>query len=318
MSFIKQLKMMAFGSRMKNFTDLMMKDVAKIYKDLDVDFEPRWFTFFSLLCEKNEEIPITKIAEELNQSHPAVIQVASMLEKKGLVKTRTDSIDQRKRLVSLSKKGKELANKMSPIWKEIKGATEDFIFDVEPAFLKIIEKLENSYKKKSLYKRIKERLSNKVMESAELIDYNSKYQKTFSLLNMLWLEATVGVSDHDLKVLTHPEKEIIKKKGIIKLLKLNDEIIGTFVLLPVNDKDCELCKFTVKNNYRGMGLGEFLLKDAIKCAKENGFESTFLFSHDKLKEATSLYKKVGFKFEKDHPHMKDHTGRCSFLMSIRN
>ncbi|MFC2106783.1 GNAT family N-acetyltransferase [Bacteroidota bacterium] len=318
MSFIRELEMMAFGSRMKNFTDTLMRDVASIYKDLNVNFEPRWFTFFMLLCKRDDEIPVTKIAEELNQSHPAVIQVVGKLEKIGMIKTRTDEVDHRKRLVSLTTEGKELAEKMSETWEEIRKATEDYIFEVEPDFLKIIERLEDSYQKESLYSRIKKGLSKRIKEQVEIINYDKKYQKEFSGLNLLWLDKYLGITNHDLEILNHPDKMILAKGGIIKLLKYQDEIIGTYALLPIEGNDCELCKFTVKNNFRGMGFGSLMLNHALKTSKTKGYNNTFLFSHEKLEEATLLYEKSGFKKVDTPVHMSDPTGRCSFVMSISN
>ncbi len=310
--------MMAFGSRMKNFTDTLMRDVARIYKDLDVDFEPRWFTFFMLLCERDEEITITKIAEELKQSHPAVIQVAHILEEEGLVTTRADKADLRKRLVSLTKKGKELANRMEPIWDEIRKATEDYVFEVEPDFLKIIDKLEDSYSKYSLYDRIKKGIGGKIKNNAEIVIFNASHKSDFRKLNLLWIEEYLGITDHDIKILNDPEKMIIESGGEIFLLKYEEEIVGCFALVPLGEKDCELCKFTVKHNFRGMGLGELLLQQALKEAANSGYGKTYLFSHENLKEATSLYTKSGFEMDVKPPEMTDPTGRCSFVMSFNN
>jgi len=52
MSFIKELETFAFGSRIKNLSDTLMRDMAMVYKELDIDFEPRWFTFFQLILQR--------------------------------------------------------------------------------------------------------------------------------------------------------------------------------------------------------------------------------------------------------------------------
>jgi hypothetical protein len=52
MDFIEELGTLAIGTRLKNLSELMMKDLARVYKDQDVDFEPRWFTFFQLILRK--------------------------------------------------------------------------------------------------------------------------------------------------------------------------------------------------------------------------------------------------------------------------
>ena len=44
------------------------------------------------------------------------------------------------------------------------------------------------------------------------------------------------------------------------------------------------------------------------------FHTEGLFTHEKLKEATALYIKAGFKEIEAHPGLYDPTGRCSVLM----
>ena len=49
MNFIKELGPLALGTRIKNLSELLMKDMARVYKEYGVDFEPRWFTLFQLI-----------------------------------------------------------------------------------------------------------------------------------------------------------------------------------------------------------------------------------------------------------------------------
>ena len=49
MGFINELGTLALGSRIKNLGELLMRDMAKVYKEQNIDFEPRWFTLFQLI-----------------------------------------------------------------------------------------------------------------------------------------------------------------------------------------------------------------------------------------------------------------------------
>ncbi len=40
MNYIQELGSRAFATRLKNFTDSLHRDVAQIYKDQDIEFEP--------------------------------------------------------------------------------------------------------------------------------------------------------------------------------------------------------------------------------------------------------------------------------------
>jgi len=72
---------LALGSRIKNLSDSLMRDMAKVFKEQEINFEPRWFTFFQLILRK-KEIAVTQLGRELNQTHPAVVQVINVPEKK--------------------------------------------------------------------------------------------------------------------------------------------------------------------------------------------------------------------------------------------
>ena len=49
--------------------------------------------------------------------------------------------------------------------------------------------------------------------------------------------------------------------------------------------------------YRGRGIGEALLRHALKVSKERGFAQTGLMVNSKNKTAWSLYEKLGFQTE---------------------
>lgn len=86
MDLIKQLGYLSLGTRFRILTDKLLQDVDKVYKSLDVDFEPRWFTVFYLINQR-ESISVTEIAIELGYTQPAVTQILNILIHKGLVKS---------------------------------------------------------------------------------------------------------------------------------------------------------------------------------------------------------------------------------------
>ncbi|RYZ91786.1 MAG: MarR family transcriptional regulator, partial [Sphingobacteriaceae bacterium] len=75
MSIIDDLQELAIGSRLKRLYDTFAKDVAQIYKDEELTFEPKYFTLYYLISRRGE-IGITEIADELALTHPGVIHLA--------------------------------------------------------------------------------------------------------------------------------------------------------------------------------------------------------------------------------------------------
>ena len=313
MSYIKELGLKAFGSRMKNLSDSLMQDVLKIYKEIHVDFEPRWFTIFQLLLAK-QAVPITEIANELEQSHPSVIQVVNVLEKKKLIISTKDENDQRKRLITLSKKGFELAHKLQDTWDDVFDSTSEILRESDPDFLEHIAQFERAYNHSSLYNRIRDRIKARMIHEISYIPYEQSFQQSFQSLNEDWLIKYLSISEHDRKMLNDPEKEIIHKSGFIYLALYQDEIIGSLAIQKVSPTACELSKFTVKEEFRGWGIGKSMLEFALKISKKEQYSTMLLYTHPKLNSATALYKQSGFKEINTFPGLSDPTGRCSVLM----
>ena len=262
MDFIEELGTLALGSRIKNLSELLMKDVSKIYKDQDYDFEPRWFTFFQLILKKGE-IPVTEIARELNQTHPAAIQVIHKLEKRKLISTRGDQSDKRKRLVRLTKKGRMLAEELQPLWNVIHQSAEEILAESDPELIGHIKKVEDAIKQKSTYRRIEEKLISQILQDIQFIPYSEKYIQDFRQLKEDWLNAYLTITAYDSKILSDPSGEIIKRNGKIFLMISKDKVIGTYALQMTGENECELTKFTVQKKYRGHKLGERMLEHAI-------------------------------------------------------
>jgi DNA-binding MarR family transcriptional regulator len=151
-NIINELGSLALATRLKNLSDRLAKDVAQIYKESDFDFEPRWFAVFYSLKDGNE-LAVMELSSMLQQSHPAVNQVANVLVKKGLVVERKDKLDQRKRLLKLSKKGLQLAADMEPLWAKIKEAN-DQLLKQSKNILASLEAVENALDKKSIKERL--------------------------------------------------------------------------------------------------------------------------------------------------------------------
>ena len=315
MNYIEELGPLALGTRIKNLAELMMKDMAGVYKDYGIEFEPRWFTFFQLILER-KKISVTQIATELNQSHPAVVQVVNVLEKKKLLSSSKDPKDKRRHLVQLTAKGKALAKQLLPVWKDVKEVSEEILSESVPDLIDKITKVEKVLKEKSTYERMNERRMKRLADELDFIPYQEQHIEDFRSLNEDWLRSHLEISDFDRKILQDPIKEILQKKGHITLMTAGNRIIGTYVLKRINDLDCELSKFTVHRDFRALKLGEKMLSYAIEEARTMGYHTMLLFTHQKLVAATQLYYKMGFEDLNTHPGMKDETGRCSILLKL--
>jgi DNA-binding MarR family transcriptional regulator len=155
MDLISELGTLAFASRLKRLSDWGMQSTLDVYKFYEIDFEPRFFPLFYYLSQKGEA-SIMELAENLNVSHPAVIQIARDLEKKGLIISKKSAEDARKRNLKLSKKGKNLLPKLQKIWAEIRSMNDEIIQTRELNIMKAIQEIEEVWAEKSYLERFKE------------------------------------------------------------------------------------------------------------------------------------------------------------------
>lgn len=292
MDHIIQLGSLAMSSRLKRLSEKFFHDVHEIYKMFDFDFEPKWFPVFHLLHTEGKN-SIGDIATKLGITHPAVNLTVNELEKKGLVVSTLDKKDGRKRLVSLSAKGKKLAADLEPLWEQIRAAAEDLITDAGGNFLKEIEALEKQFALKSVKERMTA-MKNTQLERAQIVDYAPEYREDFLRLNRAWIEKFFKLEAADLRILENPESEIIAPGGAVLFAKIDGKVVGTLAILNLGGDEFELAKMSVDENYQGRGIGFDLIQACVKVAKLKGAKAITLETNSVLSKAIGLYKKCGF------------------------
>jgi GNAT superfamily N-acetyltransferase/DNA-binding MarR family transcriptional regulator len=301
MDFIKELGYLAIASRMKRLTDRFMRGGSEVYKSLDVDFEPRWFTVFYLIYTQDSPLSISEIASSLKISHPAVIQTTQMLIKKRLIKSFQDTHDRRIRRLAITRKGKELANFLIPIWNDFETATSELFDRAGVDMLDIIKKVEAQLDEEDLISRIINRIKQRQYNAIEIFGFTSKHKESFQKLNYEWLEKYFEVEDLDKKILFNPEEEIILKGGHIFFARLGREIVGTTAVLKRNEKTYEVAKMAVTEKAQGMQVGRKLTEAAIEWAREMGAKKVVLKTDNRLRAALNLYRSFGFKVTQSKP-----------------
>ena len=86
-----------------------------------------------------------------------------------------------------------------------------------------------------------------------------------------------------------------QKKGYFGVVETETGVVATTGIMRINEATCELRKMYILRDYRGKGLGQYLLEFSINKAKELGYQRMILETASPLKEAIALYKKFGFQ-----------------------
>ncbi len=315
-NYIERQGTIAFATRLKNLTDKLMHDGMQIYRDLESDFEPRWFALLNLLNDRGP-MGITDIASELNQTHPAINQISNILEQRGLIESRKDAKDSRKRQLYLSSNGLETIRAHDPAWQAFREAIDDLTDEFNPELFSQIAKLEQLLKQRSMYSRVTEKLIG--MDDPDkpiIVEYRPEYQKYFYDLNKEWLEEYFALEPYDELVLSHPQEEVIQHGGKILFILVGGKVVGTLALIKHNENTLELAKMAVDKNFRVKGYGRRLMHAAIRKALCMGFDELILYTSRVLVAANSLYYSFGFLDSQMNEEEKSIYDRLSFKMKI--
>lgn len=292
MDYLYELGSLALGSRLKRLSDRLGQEVAKVYEAQGLDFEPRWFPVFRFVAESGSAA-ITDIAFAVGITHPAVNQIAQELINAEFVSAAADPKDKRRRMLSLSKKGKKLHAEIQTVWKALHAALSDVIEETESNLLNSVSDFERALDRDSLLSRF-ERLSPALERGkVEMVEYTDELSMHFSRLNRAWIEKYFSLEQADWKLFMNPKK-VIADGGDIFFARLGPKIIGTVAILKQDASTYQIAKMAVDEAYQGMGVGKKLLEISIRRAADHGAQRITLKTNRKLKAAVKLYQQLGF------------------------
>lgn len=316
MDFIADLRELALATRLKRLSERLMKDVTQVYEDLGIDFRANFFSTLYALGQ-NSPMSVTELAKMLGLSHPAINQIAAQLLGKGLITQGKDDKDERRRLLFLSPKGKQLIKELKPVWKDIKLANRALLREAGVDLLDDIARIEAALDEDSMLNRVNKRLGLPTRPRIQIEGYRPAYKKHFIAINIEWLEKYFSVEPSDIKVLSDPNRRILKKGGAILFALLDGEVVGTCALIRHENGVLELAKMGVRPEARGRGVGTALAEAAMKRARKMGVTELYLHTSPVLREACRLYRRLGFKKIKHTPVPGDEAKRyrrCSIAM----
>jgi ribosomal protein S18 acetylase RimI-like enzyme len=92
--------------------------------------------------------------------------------------------------------------------------------------------------------------------------------------------------------MTDDYQEIIRTHSVT-IAERGETIVGVIVLA-IEDEGFLIDNVAVHPEHRGAGIGRGLLEFAEVEARQAGFDSIYLFTHEKMHENRALYKGIGY------------------------
>jgi ribosomal protein S18 acetylase RimI-like enzyme len=102
----------------------------------------------------------------------------------------------------------------------------------------------------------------------------------------------------DLFLLADPSRKVIENyltNSEIYIAKMNEEIVGEFILINISKDVVELKNIAVAKNQQGKGIGKQLVMKAIRVSKENGVKRIEVGTGNSSLNQLALYQKCGFR-----------------------
>jgi ribosomal protein S18 acetylase RimI-like enzyme len=305
MDYLEELGGLALGSRLRRLSERISQEVAAIYAQQNIKFDPRWFPVFHFIAGR-KEASIVEIARAIGITHPAVNQIAQEMLAADLIVAEADTRDKRKRNLSLSKKGQKLYAELLDSWRVIRMSVAEAIDECGHELILALEGMEEALNRKNLLSRFQQNSGN-LTKAIEIVNFEPAYKEDFRKLNESWIRKFFHIEEADTEILSRPEN-IIADGGTIFFARLGEKIVGTCALVKVDKSTYEIAKMAVSEDFQGMGIGRILLEACLERARATKATCVTLETNTKLAAAIQLYKKAGFK---PVPHRDAHESKFS-------
>ena len=296
MHFLSEQGVLALGSRFKALSDRCYDLVDQLYRDAGLGLQARWFPLLRLLREAGP-MPVTAIAEAVGQTHSAVSQLASRLEKDGWLRSETDPEDRRRRTLALGARAETEMKAAQPLWDALQETLERRLAGQGTGLLHALATFEEDLAANPLADEVQAGLRDRQAAEVRIVPFAPELRAHFYRLNAEWLSRYYSIEPIDHAVLSEPERQVLAPGGAIFFALLDGEPVGTCALLQETPGVYELSKMAVTERCRGLGIGRKLLDAAIAEFRAHGGQRLFLESHSGLRPALRLYESAGFELQ---------------------
>lgn len=280
------------GSRFKRLAERFQLGAARVIARAGLPVQPAHMPLLAAL--DRGPTTIGALAEAVGTSQPGVTRAVGQLADLGLVSSRP-ARDRRERCVALTAAGERLVERCGRlVWPPVRGAVDRMCEGLEGPVLDQVAALEAMLADRSLDRRVADMLRAEI----ELCEYDDDLAPAFFAINAEWIEAMFEIEDADRATLEHPREAVIDPGGAILFARSPSlGVFGTCALKKTGEAAFELTKMGVREEARGLGAGEMLLRAALEKAERLGAEKLYLLTSARCAAAIRLYEKSGFRHD---------------------
>lgn len=314
MPLLTKLGSAVLGSRLRLLSERLLTDASEVFALFGVDLKTKWFPVFHFIVT-HPSASVTDVAEGIGLSHPGVIKTLKELKAAGLIQEKKDPNDGRRRLLIISPKGEEVAEKIQRPMRAARAVMDEIILATDHDLIKALDNLEEHLDRRSFLDRMRAQKRLEDWRALQIIVAKAAHFPAFKRLNEAWISRYFTMEKADYQSLDDPQQYLIDPGGSVLVALYEGEVVGTAALQKMDDPDYdfELVKMSVSPRAQGMGIGYQLGLSALDKAREMGAKRVYLETNSILQPAINLYQKLGFRVVKSRPSPYD---RCDVQMAI--
>jgi DNA-binding MarR family transcriptional regulator len=150
---VRTFGFLTLGSRMKRIGERLQADTQRILDEMDVPVQVSHHPFLASL-DRFGPLTLGELADAVGITQPGATRVVSQLVALGAVRVRQAPEDQRRKIITLTKKGQEIVEfGKRNVWPRIEAAVAEVCGTLSGPLLKQLAAIEDGLAKKPLHKR---------------------------------------------------------------------------------------------------------------------------------------------------------------------
>ncbi|AEH85333.1 MULTISPECIES: MarR family winged helix-turn-helix transcriptional regulator [Mesorhizobium] len=152
---LQSLGYLCLGSRLKRIGEQLQADAQRVLDGLEVPLQSSQYPLLAAL-DRLGPLAVGELAQSLGLTQPGVTRSVSLLAELGLVEATQSDGDQRRKMVSLTRKGQRLVDvAKQDVWPRIERAVADLCRDLSGPLLDQLAAIEDGLAMAPLDRRVK-------------------------------------------------------------------------------------------------------------------------------------------------------------------
>jgi DNA-binding MarR family transcriptional regulator len=147
---VRSFGFLTLGSRMKRIGERLQADTERIMDEMDVPLQPSQYPFLAAI-DRLGALTLGELAEAVGITQPGATRSLGQLVALGLLDARQAPDDQRRKIITLTKKGQALVDTAKQeVWPRIEKAVADLCGELSGPLLHQLAALEDGLAAKPL------------------------------------------------------------------------------------------------------------------------------------------------------------------------